>query len=122
MSNKAFGVNKMRELVAAVAGPKTEFDNRDSWLSRAARRAGISYRQARAVLYGEISDPDHKAVRKLKEAAGRHEAGQLANKFESLAGALNIRDADFHGADVAALLHAARALRGLDRAGTDDTG
>jgi hypothetical protein len=36
-----------------------------------------------------------------------------------LANSLNVRDADFHSSDVAALLHAARALRGLVGPGTD---
>lgn len=120
MSNKVFGV-RMRYLIAAVAGPKLDTDNRDSWLRRAARSAGTSYRQARALFYGEISDPHHATVSKFKQAAGRHEARNLAQQFESLAHALNVRDQDFHSSDVAALISAARALRGLDRTGTDGT-
>lgn len=110
----------MRELVAAVAGPVQFNDNRKSWLSRAARRAGVTYRQVKAVFYGEITDPDHKTVRRMKLAAGRHEAQSLADRFQHLAGALNQRDADFHSEDIAALLHAAGALRNMDRSRTDD--
>lgn len=111
----------MRELITAVAGPRLDTDNRDSWLRRAARLAGTSYRQARALFYGEITDPHHRTVSKFKEAAGRHEARNLATQFESLAGALNARDSDFHRADIDALISAARALSGLDRTGTDGT-
>ena len=107
----------MRNLVAAVAGPRQWGDTRESWLARAARRAGVSYRQAKALFYGEIIDADHRTARRMREAAGQHEAEQLAQRFEALAGSLQSRDADFHCSDVAALVDAARALRGLGRTG-----
>jgi hypothetical protein len=110
----------MQKLVAAVAGPREWGDTRQSWIARAARRANVSYRQARAIFYGEINDPEHKAVRRMREAAGRHEARQLASLFEAAAFGAQQRDADFHSEDVSALLHAARALRGLDRSGTGE--
>jgi hypothetical protein len=116
MSEKHSGA-VMRDLVAAAAGPRQWNDTRESWLARAARNAGVSYRQAKALFYGEITDDEHKTVRRMREAAGQHEAEQLAHRFEALAGSLQSRDADFHSSDVAALLHAARALRGLDRSG-----
>jgi hypothetical protein len=107
-------VSKVRELVTAVAGPRTTNDTRESWLRRAARLAGTSYRQAKALFYSEITDPYHPTVTKFKQAAG-HDAIQLAEQFERLAVALDRRDSDFHGPDIAALLTQARALRGLDR-------
>lgn len=116
---KLSGVRAMRDLVEAVAGPRMMHDTRDSWLRRAARNAGSTYRQARALFYGEITDPYHPTVTRFKEAAGRHEAAQLAQRFEGLAQALLVRDEDFHSSDVAALLDAARGLRGLDRSRTD---
>jgi hypothetical protein len=111
----------MRELVAAVAGPRRWNDTRESWLARAARNAGVSYRQAKSLYYGEITDVDHKTVRKMRAAAGRHEAAELAQRFEALASSLNMRDKDFHRSDIASLIDVARALRGLDRAGDDDS-
>lgn len=108
-------VSAMREWVAAVAGPMAWSENRKGWLARAAREAGVSVRAAKALFYGEITDPEHKAARRMKEAAGRHEARNLASQFESLAHSLNVRDADFHSSDIAALVSAARTLRGLDR-------
>lgn len=107
-----------RELIAAVAGPLEQFDNRKSWLSRAADEAGLTFRQVKAIFYSERK-PNQKTIAKLKEAAGRYEAQRLAERFEGLAHSLNVRDEDFHGPDIAALLNAARALRGLDRTGTD---
>lgn len=106
-----------RELIAAVAGPKTTNDTRESWLRRAARLAGTSYRQAKALFYSEIADPYHPTITKFKEAAGKHEARQLAEQFERLAIAIDRRDSDFHVADIAALLSQARALRNLHSTG-----
>jgi hypothetical protein len=107
--------SSMRELVMAVGGPMLPGENRKRWLSRVAEAAGLSLRVARAAFYQETNS--RIAAAKLKAAAGRHEAEHLARQFESLATSLNVRDADFHGADAAALLDAARALRGLNRSG-----
>jgi hypothetical protein len=117
MSEKSSRGKPVRELVEAVAGPRTAYDNRESWLRNAARMAGTSYRQAKALFYGEISDPDHKTITKFKRAAGLHEVRNLAQQFERAATALDHRDSDFHGPDIVALLHAARALRSLDSSG-----
>jgi len=111
--------SSMRGLVAAVAGPILPSDNRQSWLRRAAHRAGTSYRQARALWYGEIVDPYHRSVALFKEAAGRHEARNLAAQFESIARGLNARDADFYSTHAAAFVEVARVLRNLDSAGTE---
>lgn len=121
MAEKSSGT-AMRELVAAAAGPILPTDNRESWLRRAARNANASYRQTKALFYGEIDDPHHRTVTKFREAAGRSEARNLAAQFESLANALRLRDEDFHSADIAALLNAARALSGLDSAGIEGEG
>lgn len=110
----------MRELVAAAAGPRLDTDTRESWLRRAAANAGSSYRMAKALFYGEITDPNSRSVTKFREAAGRHEARNLAAQFESLARSLNVRDQDFHRSDIDALISAARAIRGLDRPRTDE--
>lgn len=111
--------SKMRTLVAAVAGPRTEFDTRESWLARAARTAGISYRQCKAAFYGEISDPEHKTIRRLQAAAEREakrEASELAVTFERIARGMNAADPNFYSATSSALLDVARSLRGMDRA------
>lgn len=121
-AEKSSGERKMRDAIAAVAGPRGWNETRESWLARAARRAGITCRTMKALWYGEIADPEHKAARRILEAAerdGRAEAQQLADKFEIIARGINATDPDFHSPDVAALLNAARILRGLDRSGTD---
>lgn len=109
--------SSMRELVAAVGGPMLPGENRKSWLARVAGVAGLSPRVAAAAYYEETRS--RKAAAKLKAAAGRAEAGNLARQFESLARSLDVRDSDFHRTDVAALLHVARTLRGLGGSRTD---
>ena len=104
----------MRELVMAVGGPLLPGENRKSWLGRVANAAGLSLRVARAAFYQETASQN--VARKLKAAAGTEEAKNLARQFEGLASSLDIRDPDFHRSDIAALLDAARALRGLGRA------
>ena len=104
----------MRELIAAVAGPRDFSDNRKSWLNRAARRAGISYRSVKAVFYGEITNEKHPSIRLLQHAA-RERAGTLASRFETIARNMDAADTDFYRADVLALIDVARALRGADR-------
>lgn len=114
-------LSEMRELVAAVAGPREFSDTRESWLNRAARRAGITYRSAKAVFYAEITNPRHPAIRLLQHAADKR-AGTLASSFEAIARGMESTDADFYRADIAALINTVRALRGLDRARDDSEG
>lgn len=122
MPEKRSEERTMRELIAAVAGPVHYSDNRKSWLSRAARNSGLTPRTVKALFYGEINDPNHLAARRLKDAAaemeGQRVARSLAEQFESIAGGLNAADPDFHRNNVAALLGAARSLRGLNSTGT----
>ncbi len=103
--------------IAQAAGPMRAQDTRESWLARAARKAGISYRQIKALWYGQTVDPKTSTAIGVLTAAekARKEASQLATQFESLAGGLNAKDPDFYSDDVLALISAARALRGLDR-------
>lgn len=108
----------MRTLVIAVAGPGG--GNTKSIIARAARNARVSYRTAKSIFYGDITDDEHKAVRRMKLAAGHHEASELADRFQGLAVALKHRDPAFHSQDIVALLHAARALRSM--AGPGDVG
>jgi hypothetical protein len=115
----------LRELLATVAGPRQWSDTRESWLNRAARRAGITFRQAKACFYGELTDPLHPSAQRLRDAARRlgcTEAEGLAEKFETVARSLDAADPDFYGTDCTALVDAARALRGLGRTGNDREG
>jgi hypothetical protein len=103
--------------IEVIAGPRLANDTRESWLARAARRAGITFRQCRALYYGETVDPKVSVAIGVVAAAqaARREAAALASRFEAAAGGLNAIDSDFHSSDIAALIHAARRLRGDDR-------
>ena len=128
MSEKASGVHSVRKEIAIVAGPMGWDDTRESWLSRVPGRVRrvlkteketVSFRIVKSLFYGEIDDPDHWAARDIRRAAqlikARNEASALADQYEAIAGGLNATDPDFYSQDVAALVHAARILRGLDR-------
>src|SRR5258706_4890897 len=97
------GSASVRELVAVVAGPRSWSDTRESWLNRAARRAGISFRQTKALFYGEITDATHRSARLMRDAAADH--------YEQIARSLAEHDADFHRQDIPAYLDLAGALR-----------
>jgi hypothetical protein len=106
--------------IELIAGPMLASDTRESWLARAARRASITYRQCKALYYGETSDPKHSVASGVIEAAelARKEARELASQFESLAGSINANGkiTDLYSDEVAALIQAAQRLRGVDRA------
>lgn len=64
-------VIEMHEKIALLGGDRTWHDNRDSWLSRAAHNAGISYRTAKALFYKERKDPKSSVVERVRDAVAR---------------------------------------------------
>lgn len=126
MSEKSDGTRKMPRVlnwqteIELIAGSMLASDTRESWLARAARRASITYRQCKALYYGETLDPKHSVACGVIEAAelARKEASELASRFESLAGSINAnaKITDVYSDEVAALIQAAQRLRGVDRA------
>lgn len=58
-----------REAIANIAGPVGHDDTRESWLARAARKANITFRQAKALYYGECADPRYSVAVKVRQAA-----------------------------------------------------
>lgn len=109
-----------RSEIAAIAGP---FDgNRKSWLARAARRADLTYRQVKALYYGETDNPRHRVASNILTAAqkarieeARRDASDIAEIYYRHAEALANVDPDFHGPEINALLEAARIIGGRDR-------
>ena len=61
-------IDEMRDAIRELAGPRSFTDTRESWLNRAARRAGISFRQAKAFHYGEAANPRVQDVEKVRAA------------------------------------------------------
>jgi hypothetical protein len=112
-----------REEILAIAGLFQAGDTRESWLARAARKADITHRHIKAIFYGEMKDPKYSVAYKILSAAqkarvdaAKLDASALSSKFETIAGGMLNADKDFYSADVAALINAARLLRGMDSA------
>lgn len=126
VSDKSDGKRTMqivwREEIATIAGNYGPHDTRESWLNRAARRARISFRQAKALWYGECVDPKYSVAMSVRGAAeqARKEALELVSRFETAARNLHEIDPDFHQSDIASLIEQARALRGLVKPGAGD--
>lgn len=103
-----------------IAGP---YDgNRKSWLSRAARRAAVSYRQIAGLYYDQVKDPKFSVASSVLSAAEharieatRKEASVLASRFAVTAEGLNAKDPDFFSAEINSLEYAADLLRTMAR-------
>lgn len=103
-----------------IAGP---YDgNRKSWLSRAARRASVSYRQIAGLYYDQVKDPKFSVASSVLSAAEqarieatRKEASVLASRFAVTAEGLNAKDPDFFSAEINSLECAAHLLRTMAR-------
>jgi hypothetical protein len=116
----------MREYVLEVAGQGGVYDNRMSVIARAARKAGITFRQAKSLFYGEITDPTHLAARRMideanaikdrrEEKAASNELNELRQRLARLEHLLLATDPDFHRETVAALREQTDGLGGKDR-------
>jgi hypothetical protein len=103
------------EEISVIAGPRSAKSNRESWLAAAAEKADVTLRAIKALFYGEVCHPSYENAEKIKRAsaAARAEALALAEQYAQVAGALYAKDQDFYCDDIVALVHAARALRGL---------
>ena len=119
MSESSSGASSVRTEIATVAGPREWGDTRESWLARVPRKVStVTFRTVKALWYGEISDdPNHWAARDIRRAAliieARKEAASLASEYENIVG--DLRGQNLDSPEVAALLSAVRALRGVAR-------
>ncbi len=117
MSESSSGDSSVRKEIAIVAGPRNWGDTRESWLARVPRRVQtVSFRIVKSLWYGEITDSHHWAARDIRRAAtiilARREASQLADQYEEIIGD---RSESVDSPEIAALLSAVRALRGVAR-------
>lgn len=81
-------VRACRGWIEAVAGQQSGEDTRESWLARAAKRSGLTYRTIKSLYYGQIEDPHHPAVDQLKSAAQRYAISSLIDRVERIAAEL----------------------------------
>lgn len=103
--------------ITLIAGPRQPSDTRESWLARAARKAGISFWHVKALFYGELTDPKYSVASKIISAAekariqeAQRDAKVVANFFNSHAQALSNIDPDFHRDQIDAFVEAARIV------------
>src|SRR5579859_5364913 len=107
--------------ISDIAGP---FDgNRKGWLARAARKADVSYRQIKALYYGEILDPKHSVATGVLTAAEqaridetRRNASEVAQYLARYAEGLAAVDENFHSEQINAALAIAREISSRNRA------
>lgn len=80
--------DEMHQSIWQLAGGRGEHDTRETMLARAARRAGISQRQARALYYREAKDPKSSVVERVRDAISKSQikAEQDARKLASKSG------------------------------------
>lgn len=105
-----------RQEVVWVCGPRLETDTRESWLARGAKKAGVQWRQLKALFHREVTDPKYSIGERVRIAAAeaRKEALQHAAQLEILVSRMQHTDPDFHVEDVNAHLYALHQIRGLD--------
>lgn len=73
---------EMRDAIIKLAGERAFFETREVWLARAARRAGISQRQAKAFFYREASSPRHQDVEAVRLAVSTLNSAEGARDSE----------------------------------------
>ncbi len=103
---------EMRGAISLLAGERAWNETRERWLDRAARRANISYRQAKSLFYGE-GNPRSELVDRVRETVrnrrrqdcieAKDAYRQLIESIERAQTALRVRDQDFHGPEIDAL-------------------
>lgn len=106
---------QIRDAISALAGPRGVVDSRARWFERAARKANVSPRSIKSAFYGEITDPEHKVIRRIlsaAEARNKAAAHEIAATYRVAAERLRAADPDFHQHDIAALVAAARIICG----------
>jgi len=86
-------------------------------IGSAARRLGWEYTRTREIWYGRARRIDAHEMDAL-----RREAQRQAARYDAIARAMEQTDPGFYCEDIASLVRAARALRGVDRAGDDPAG
>lgn len=120
--------NEMHVKLVALCGPRSWFENRESWLARGAKIAGITYRAARSCFYKEADYPHVRTVERVRAAHAKQEAiaREEYRKLSALIASIETRmaqgDPDFHSSQAHAMREALRMAGGMDRALDKDEG
>ena len=124
ISEKVSGVRRvsdvsieMRSHIIGLAGPRHWHDTRESWLAKAARKAGISYRCARSLFYCEQIDPRFSIVERVRAASSREQKAEtnaraelaaIRDQLTAVARHMAVVDPEYFGESIALLEQAAR--------------
>jgi len=74
----------LKDRLIAIAGERAWSETREAWLARAARKCGISYRQAKSIFYNELRDPKASLVESVLASAEKLKHQEAATaRFES---------------------------------------
>ena len=105
-----------RQEVVWVCGPRLETDTRESWFARGARKAGVEWRQIKALFHGEVIDPKYSIGARVKAAAAqaKREALEHAAEVHKLVSRLHHTDPDFYSEEIASHIDALHQIRSLD--------
>lgn len=89
-----------RSSLELLAGSRSWGDTKESMIARAARRAGITFRAAKALYYGEMKDPRDSIARAVRQAVAAKDLNtsmqMQADRLAAVADSLEASDADFH--------------------------
>lgn len=112
----------VREAMIDLGGKPPAYGGQSRWFMKIVESVeGVTFRTVRSLYLGEIKNEDHLAAREIKRKAAiakaKREAELLAAQYDNIAETLRAKDENFHSTDIAALVHAARIIRGLDSAG-----
>ena len=80
---------EMKRSIVTLAGPRQDTDTRESMIARAARRAGISFRQAKTFFYGETTNPRFGVIERVRAAI---ENANLAQEAKARAEYEHVRE------------------------------
>lgn len=116
---------EMKQSIVLLAGPRQDADTRGSMIARAARRAGISFRQAKTFFYAECDNPRIGVVERVRaainkanvaqEAKARAEYQHIQEQIQLLEQRLAAIDADLARSGSSGIQPGHRVDRALDR-------
>ncbi len=62
---------EMQDGIVLLAGERSAFDTKESWIANAGRIAGVSYRTAKTFFYKESENPNSKSVDKVRAVVAK---------------------------------------------------
>lgn len=112
---------EMRRSIVTAGGTRGWQENRKSWLAKAARKIGITDRQARSLFYMQ-GNPRAELVERVRAAVGRltkntldkearNELAEISERIVRVEALLRVSDPDFHQPEIDAAREMAGRIR-----------